>query len=144
MLRNDIIRIINEHGARFAPAVSKNVDYLICEDPHAGTAKLQKAADLGVKIVGEDFLHKLVAKKKKQDAAKAGGDNDDNTNAGDGPKPKNHMNEGDTFAVSGGHGNYEIRLRGGVYYCTCTAWKFQNGPFVRAFLIYFCSLLQSY
>lgn len=41
-------------------------------------------------------------------------------------KPLHVMQEGDNHAVTGGSGNYEIRLRGGVYYCTCTAWKMQN------------------
>eukprot|EP01126_Amoeba_proteus_P030543 TRINITY_DN3017_c0_g1_i12.p1 TRINITY_DN3017_c0_g1~~TRINITY_DN3017_c0_g1_i12.p1 ORF type:complete len:352 (-),score=66.65 TRINITY_DN3017_c0_g1_i12:633-1688(-) len=37
------------------------------------------------------------------------------------------MVDGDSIPIQGDSGaSYEIRFRGGIYYCTCTAWKMQN------------------
>lgn len=48
------------------------------------------------------------------------------------PKPLIQLQEGDTETVPGSRGNfYEIRLRGGNYYCTCPAWKNQRAGLVR-------------
>jgi DNA ligase-1 len=43
-------------------------------------------------------------------------------------EPKVRMNDGDVVEVQGSTSNYEIHFSGGVYYCTCIAWKMQKRP----------------
>eukprot|EP00668_Euglena_longa_P016283 GGOE01020519.1.p1 GENE.GGOE01020519.1~~GGOE01020519.1.p1 ORF type:complete len:644 (-),score=189.63 GGOE01020519.1:153-2084(-) len=43
-----------------------------------------------------------------------------------GPSPKNTLADGDVFIMTSGLGQYKIRNAGGVYYCSCVAWRFQK------------------
>eukprot|EP00466_Bigelowiella_natans_P003468 jgi/Bigna1/53702/estExt_Genewise1Plus.C_230052 len=47
------------------------------------------------------------------------------TAAGVRPTPKLKLSEGETFQIP--DSEYEIRLRGGVHYCTCPAWRYYGG-----------------
>lgn len=61
--RDEIEGLIEQHGGRAASSVSKKTDYLI-----AGTdagSKLDKANQLGVKVIDEDGFEKLIAHTKK-------------------------------------------------------------------------------
>jgi DNA ligase (NAD+) len=61
--RDEIEGLIEQHGGRAASSVSKKTDYLI-----AGTdagSKLDKANQLGVKVIDEDEFEKLISHKKK-------------------------------------------------------------------------------
>lgn len=158
--RNIIVKQIQNAGGVFCPTVTKATQFLVVENPNSGTAKLQKAEAMGVKVVGEDWLQARLdaffqgtanaAPEDEDDeeeiilprpaAVKKGAQNDDDDNGGDdpgdavgggggaAPTPLTHMEDGDSIPITGGHGNYEVRFRGGVYYCTCTAWKMQNLP----------------
>jgi len=53
-------------------------------------------------------------------------DKTSNTSKEDAPEPKRIMEEGEAIPIEGGSSNYEVRLRGGVYYCTCMGWKIQK------------------
>lgn len=53
--REDAKVLIEQHGGKCAGSVSGKTDYLLAGDG-MGPAKLQKAQDLGVKIIGEDDL----------------------------------------------------------------------------------------
>ena len=50
-------------GVKITSAVSKNTDYLVVKDQATideGTGKVQKAQELGVKIITKDQLIKLI------------------------------------------------------------------------------------
>lgn len=42
-------------------AVTGDVQYVIAQSPHMTTAKMQKAIDRGVKVVGEEFIYRSAA-----------------------------------------------------------------------------------
>lgn len=54
--RDEAKEIIRRKGGKIVSAISKNVDYLLAGEK-AGS-KLEKAKELGVKIIGEEFLEK--------------------------------------------------------------------------------------
>jgi DNA ligase (NAD+) len=59
--RDEIKRYINEHGGKISDSVSAQTDYLVVgENPGS---KLEKASDLGVKILSEVELKELAEKK---------------------------------------------------------------------------------
>jgi DNA ligase (NAD+) len=58
--RDEIERLIRDHGGKAAGSVSKKTDYLIAGDK-AGS-KLDKAKELGVAVIGEEEFEKLIGK----------------------------------------------------------------------------------
>ena len=58
--RDDIQRLIEANGGRFAKSITRAVTHLVAKDPTAGTTKLNKAREQGIQVVGEDFLRQLV------------------------------------------------------------------------------------
>jgi DNA ligase (NAD+) len=52
---------LESRGAKIGSSVSKNTTHLVCKDPNSGSAKLETAKKLGVKIISveelEDFLN---------------------------------------------------------------------------------------
>ncbi len=61
--RDEIEDLIEQHGGRAASSVSKKTDYLIAGED-AGS-KLDKAQQLGVKVIDEEEFEKLIAHTKK-------------------------------------------------------------------------------
>jgi len=99
LVRNDIIRMVHDLGGNYSPNVSKNVDYLIAEDPNSGSSKLDKARANGTKVVDENFLLDLVDKAKKAknttQAKKSNNNNSDN-NHNDEEKEDTSFGDGST------------------------------------------------
>lgn len=58
--RKEAAELIEAHGGRVAGSVSKKTDYLVAGE--AAGSKLQKAQDLGVKVLDEAGLQELMAK----------------------------------------------------------------------------------
>lgn len=58
--RDEIKQLIEEHGGEVKSGVSKNVSYLLAGDG-MGPAKLQKATDIGVKLMNEEEFKALIA-----------------------------------------------------------------------------------
>ena len=58
--RDEIERLIREHGGKPAGSVSKKTDYVLAGD-NAGS-KLDKARELGVAVLTEDDFDKLIGK----------------------------------------------------------------------------------
>ena len=58
--RKEAAGLIEAHGGRVAGSVSKKTDYLVAGE--AAGSKLQKAQDLGVKVLDEAGLQELMAK----------------------------------------------------------------------------------
>ncbi len=56
--RDEIEELITRHGGRAAASVSKNTDYLLAGEK-AGS-KLEKAEQLGVKVISEDEFERLL------------------------------------------------------------------------------------
>jgi DNA ligase (NAD+) len=56
--RDEIEELITRHGGRAASSVSKNTDYLLAGEK-AGS-KLEKAEQLGVKVISEDEFERLL------------------------------------------------------------------------------------
>jgi len=56
--RDDAKEFIESHGGKVTDSVSKKTSYLVLGE--APGSKYEKAKDLGVKIVGEEELKKLV------------------------------------------------------------------------------------
>jgi len=54
--RADAIEAITKGGGKFVTTVTKACTHLLVADPDEETAKITKARDAGVEIVGEDFL----------------------------------------------------------------------------------------
>jgi len=54
--RDKAKEIIREKGGKIVSTISKNIDYLLAGEK-AGS-KLKKAQELGVEIIGEEFLEK--------------------------------------------------------------------------------------
>lgn len=62
--REDLKVFIESCGGRLTGSVSGKTDYLIANDQSSGTTKLQKAQQLGVKIIDENEFLKLAGKKQ--------------------------------------------------------------------------------
>lgn len=52
--------ILESRGAKIGSSVSKSTTHLVCKDPNSGSSKLEKAAELGVKIISVDELKSLL------------------------------------------------------------------------------------
>lgn len=50
---------IRNKGGEVKTGVSKNLDYLVTNDPNSGSSKNKKATDLGVKVISEEELKSL-------------------------------------------------------------------------------------
>lgn len=112
-------KILTENGATFAARITKKVTVLVAADPHKKSAKLDKARANGVRVVGEDFFDQLQIKRVPEIKPLI--------------SPAILLREGDVVRVAGSAGNvYEVRLRGGSYYCTCPAWRNAGGSLVRS------------
>jgi DNA ligase (NAD+) len=57
--RTEISELIKSHGGKVAGAVSKKTDYLVAGEK-AGS-KLTKAQSLGIEVISEDDLQKMVS-----------------------------------------------------------------------------------
>ena len=63
--RNGLKKFIQEElGQKFSGSVSKNTDYLICNNSNDSSDKLSSAKEHGVKIISEDEFLQLVKDKK--------------------------------------------------------------------------------
>jgi NAD-dependent DNA ligase len=59
MVRNEVVQKILENGGNYASTVTRAVTHIIVADPDDSTAKIEKARERGVKIVGVEFLSNL-------------------------------------------------------------------------------------
>jgi DNA ligase (NAD+) len=57
--RNEIIDFIESNGGKVSSTVTKNVTYLVTDDPNSGSSKNEKAKKLGVSVVSEEELMEL-------------------------------------------------------------------------------------
>jgi DNA ligase (NAD+) len=58
--RDELKQLIEQHGGKVASGVSGKTNYLLAGDG-MGPSKLQKATDLGVKILSEDEFEQMIA-----------------------------------------------------------------------------------
>jgi NAD-dependent DNA ligase len=58
--REVIVKAIHKAGGKVVATVTKEVQVLVAEDPDAQSAKLDKARNDGVKVVGENYLKKFI------------------------------------------------------------------------------------
>ena len=131
--RSYYVQMIKEHGGTFSSRVTKKVTVLVTADPGKTSTKLDKARKNGVRVVSEEFFNQFIQKEEKEEEAK-----EETVSSS---SPAHHpaapdaailMREGDVIRVSGNSSNYyEVRLRGGNYYCTCPAWRNAGGGPVR-------------
>lgn len=125
-----------ELGHSFSETITKKVTVLVTDDVNGTSTKLDKARKYGIRIVGEDFFQT-----REQTASEPAVDD---VHGGDGGKedaslvranpnsPWIILKEGDAINVSGSASNYQVRLRGGNYYCTCPAWRNAGGGTVHS------------
>lgn len=58
--RAEIVEFIEEAGGSVTETVSKNTDYLICNDVKSNSSKMKKAKDLGIAVLSEaDFIRRF-------------------------------------------------------------------------------------
>ncbi|MBP3895064.1 MAG: NAD-dependent DNA ligase LigA, partial [Mogibacterium sp.] len=60
--RKDLKAEIEAEGGRVAGSVSANTDYLITNDPNSGSSKNRTARELGVEIITEDEVRRMLGK----------------------------------------------------------------------------------
>ena len=58
--RPDLVQVIESRGGKDSSSVSKNTTYLICKDPTSTSSKMEKARNLGIKIMGVEELENLL------------------------------------------------------------------------------------
>ncbi len=64
MTRSEAERRVAQNGGQARSSVTSNVDYVVTNDPGAGSSKLKKAAELQIPIITEEeFLERLPEKK---------------------------------------------------------------------------------
>ena len=108
-------------GATVTKAVTKKTDMLFC-GARAGM-KLEKAEALGIAIYQESHLVELLSDEAAtlRVAAAAAPDPD--------VVVKQEIADGETVFVTGSAAKpYELRNTGGVYSCSCPAWRNQSAP----------------
>jgi NAD-dependent DNA ligase len=59
--RSDLVKIIESRGGKEGTSVSKNTTHLVCVDKNSSSSKMNKAKELGVKILDVDDLEKLLS-----------------------------------------------------------------------------------
>jgi len=52
--------LIESKGSKVVGSVSKNTDYLLCEDSNSTSTKAKKARELGVKVISEEELYSIL------------------------------------------------------------------------------------
>ena len=110
-------------GAKVASSVSGRVDILFYGEK-AGS-KLKKAQELGIDVYGEDVLLGLLADQPTEALQPAA--------AGDeAVEVKQEIADGEVVEVQGsGKKPYQLKNVGGVYSCSCPAWRNQSMPIER-------------
>ncbi|KDO16958.1 hypothetical protein SPRG_17587, partial [Saprolegnia parasitica CBS 223.65] len=111
--KDDCVRFLLEHGGAHVAQHDATVTHIVSSKP-----PISDLATGDATTVTYDFFSTLMA---AQYEALFGDDAPSET-----PTPKRVLAEGDAVEIQGGHGTYEVRLRNGVYYCTCMAWKMQH------------------
>ena len=51
--RAELVSVIENNGGKVVSSVSKNTDFLICNDKDSGSSKMKKAKSLGIPILTE-------------------------------------------------------------------------------------------
>lgn len=59
--RSDLVKIIESRGGKEGTSVSKNTTHLVCVDKNSSSSKMNKARELGVKILDVNDLEKLLS-----------------------------------------------------------------------------------
>ena len=58
--RKELEKLVDEHGGSVLSGVTKDLDYLVMEDPFSGSSKAEKAAEYGTECLNEKtFLQML-------------------------------------------------------------------------------------
>ena len=60
MTRNEFKQIGIDNGYEFKNSITKDLTYLICNDPNRTSTKIKNAKSLGIKIISEDEFKKLL------------------------------------------------------------------------------------
>jgi DNA ligase (NAD+) len=68
MSRDEAKDLIEAHGGKCSGSVSSKTDYLLAGEG-MGPAKLEKATQLGVKIISEDDLFAMIGESTKEQAS---------------------------------------------------------------------------
>jgi len=63
----ELTALIKKYGGNVSSSVNNTVTHVIASDPEDRNTKLLKAREEGKKIVGEEFLSKILAKDEKED-----------------------------------------------------------------------------
>lgn len=61
--RNDLVTFIEKHGGKVVSSISSKVDYLINNDINSNSTKNRQARELGIGIISEEKLLKLIKSK---------------------------------------------------------------------------------
>lgn len=56
----DAMAVIEAQGGKVSSGVSKNTTLVVTKDPNSTSSKIQKARDLGIKIIGPDELYDMI------------------------------------------------------------------------------------
>jgi NAD-dependent DNA ligase len=69
MKRSDFQELIESNGGKVNSSVTKKTNFLITDesDYQEGSTKINKAKDMGINIVNENFIHDSVKNKKMED-----------------------------------------------------------------------------
>ncbi|GAB5372359.1 hypothetical protein AAMO2058_001658400 [Amorphochlora amoebiformis] len=111
LLRSLAEEAIYKGGGQFSSSLTRKVTHLVLGDGgKQSTSKRIKAQELGIPMKTQMWFMKKMDKLSKSREE---------------PKPNIEIEAGGMFKVP--DTDYEIRFRGGVYYCTCPAWKFYGG-----------------
>ncbi|ETW09986.1 hypothetical protein H310_00397 [Aphanomyces invadans] len=114
---DEVVAFIQAKGGVFSPTLTDAVTHGVFEDLSANSPAHTLARERRISMVDESYIT------RRMHADMFGSDTEDKAFS---PVPKTVMADGDAVAVSGNSSNYEVRFRGGVYYCTCMGWKMQN------------------
>ncbi|KAH9083286.1 hypothetical protein LEN26_020984 [Aphanomyces euteiches] len=116
--RQECIRYIESKGGSYVERLSDKVTDAVIKDARSSSPELTKAQSQGVNLVTEAAMTQLIFSDMFGEEEAAADNN--------APMPNRVMTDGEAISVPGNSSNYEVRYRGGVYYCTCMGWKMQN------------------